>query len=39
VAPTRPHPASPSTPPANLVLAPGVAFIDKIRDALSGRHT
>lgn len=39
VAPTRPHPASPSTPPANLILAPGVAFIDKIRDALSGRHT
>lgn len=39
VAPTRPHPASPSTPPANLILAPGVAFIDKIRDAISGRHT
>ncbi|WP_020659557.1 hemerythrin domain-containing protein [Amycolatopsis benzoatilytica] len=37
IAPTRPHPASPSTPPANLVLAPGVAFVDKIRDALAGR--
>lgn len=39
VAPTRPHPASPSTPPANLILAPGVALVDKIRDALSGRQT
>lgn len=39
VAPTRPHPASPNHPPANLILAPGEAFIDKIRDALTGRHT
>lgn len=39
VAPTRPHPSSPSTPPANLVLAPGAAIIDKVRDALSGRQT
>lgn len=39
VAPTRPHPAAPDRPPANLVLAPGTAFIDKIRDALSGRNT
>lgn len=39
VAPTRPHPRSPSYPPTNLVLAPGAAFIDKIRDTLSGRQT
>jgi hemerythrin superfamily protein len=39
IAPTRPHPSAPSKPPANLILAPGTAFIDKIRDALSGRHT
>lgn len=36
-APTRPHPHAPDTPPANLLLGPGVGFIDKIRDALSGR--
>ena len=39
IAPTRPHPSAPSKPPANLILAPGTAFIDKIRDALSGRNT
>lgn len=39
VAPTRPHPSAPSHPPANLILAPGTAFIDKIRDTLTGRHT
>jgi hemerythrin superfamily protein len=36
-APTRPHPHAPDTPPANLILGPGVGFIDKIRDALSDR--
>ncbi|NJQ00340.1 hemerythrin domain-containing protein [Streptomyces zingiberis] len=36
-APTRPHPASPSTPPANKVLAPGAGLVDRVRDALSGR--
>jgi hemerythrin superfamily protein len=35
-APTRPHPAAPDRPPANLILAPGVGMIDKLRDALSG---
>ncbi|MFD9893482.1 hemerythrin domain-containing protein [Amycolatopsis sp. NPDC059027] len=39
IAPTRPHPAAPDRPPANLILAPGTAFVDKIRDALSGRRT
>jgi hemerythrin superfamily protein len=37
-APTRPHPHAPDTPPANLVLGPGVGFIDKIRDTLSHRE-
>jgi hemerythrin-like domain-containing protein len=36
-APTRPHPHAPDTPPGNLVLGPGVGFIDKIRDTLSHR--
>ncbi|GAB3993993.1 hemerythrin domain-containing protein [Glycomyces albus] len=36
-APTRPHPKAPDRPPANRILDPGVGFIDKIRDALSGR--
>ncbi|MER7864288.1 hypothetical protein ABTX61_34640 [Amycolatopsis japonica] len=34
-----PHPAAPDRPPANRILAPGTAFIDKIRDALSDRAT
>ncbi|QRP50951.1 hemerythrin domain-containing protein [Amycolatopsis sp. FDAARGOS 1241] len=38
-APTRPHPSAPDKPPANRLLAPGAAFIDKIRDALSSRST
>lgn len=36
-APTRPHPSSPSTPPANKVLDPGAGMIDRLRDALTGR--
>ncbi|MEV7548452.1 hemerythrin domain-containing protein [Amycolatopsis sp. NPDC089917] len=39
IAPTRPHPAAPDQPPANRILGPGTAFIDKIRDALEGRTT
>lgn len=39
IAPTRPHPAAPDRPPGNLLLNPGTAFVDKIRDALSGRST
>ncbi|EME60836.1 hemerythrin HHE cation binding domain-containing protein [Amycolatopsis decaplanina DSM 44594] len=39
IAPTRPHPAAPDRPPANRILAPGTAFIDKIRDALANRDT
>jgi hemerythrin HHE cation binding domain-containing protein len=38
-APTRPHPTTPVTPPANKVIDPAVAVLDKVRDALSGRPT
>ncbi|WP_042364598.1 hemerythrin domain-containing protein [Streptacidiphilus neutrinimicus] len=36
-APTRPHPAAPSTPPMNKILAPGAGLVDRARDMLSGR--
>jgi hypothetical protein len=38
-APTRPHPATPSTPPWNKVVDPVVALADKARDAMSRRVT
>jgi hypothetical protein len=38
-APTRPHPATPATPPWNKVVEPAVGVVDKVRDALSGRAT
>ncbi len=37
VAPTRPHPSSPSEGTALAALAPGVGLIDRVRDAFSGR--
>lgn len=37
MAPTRPHPAAPDTPPANKLLAPGAGMVDRIRDTLSRR--
>ena len=37
VAPTRPHPSAPDTPPANKLLGPATGLIDRVRDALSGR--
>ncbi|MFJ8668832.1 hemerythrin domain-containing protein [Streptomyces sp. NPDC093600] len=37
MAPTRPHPSAPDTPPANKLLAPGVGMVDRLRDAMSGR--
>lgn len=37
IAPTRPHPAAPNTPPANLLVAPGAGLIDRLRDALTKR--
>ncbi len=39
MAPTRPHPSSPDTPPMNKILAPGVGLVDRVRDALSGRSS
>ncbi|UYQ66017.1 hemerythrin domain-containing protein [Streptomyces peucetius] len=36
-APTRPHPSSPQTPPANKLLAPGMGMVDRVRDLLTSR--
>jgi Hemerythrin HHE cation binding domain len=38
-APTRPHPAKPTTPPANKVVDPCIGAVDKIRDVLNRRTT
>ncbi len=37
LAPTRPHPHAPSTPPGNVVAGPAAALVDKARDAVEGR--
>lgn len=37
LAPTRPHPSAPDTPPGNKLLGPGAGLIDRMRDALTGR--
>lgn len=37
LAPTRPHPSAPDTPPLNKVLGPGVGLVDRVRDKLTGR--
>ncbi|MEV4115275.1 hemerythrin domain-containing protein [Nonomuraea sp. NPDC049695] len=37
LAPTRPHPLAPDTPPADKLLAPGTGLVDRIRDAITGR--
>ncbi|WP_371582033.1 hemerythrin domain-containing protein [Streptomyces sp. NBC_01314] len=37
LAPTRPHPAAPTKPPANRILAPGLGLVDRMRDVLNGR--
>jgi|SRR6266536_286350 hemerythrin superfamily protein len=37
VAPTRPHPAAPDTPPLNQLGGPVLGLVDRVRDALSGR--
>ncbi|MER7838150.1 hemerythrin domain-containing protein [Streptomyces sp. NPDC096040] len=37
LAPTRPHPAAPNTPPANKLLAPGAGLVDRARDFITGR--
>jgi hypothetical protein len=37
LAPTRPHPSAPDTPPANKLLAPGAGLVDRVRDLVTGR--
>jgi hemerythrin superfamily protein len=37
LAPTRPHPSAPDTPPLNKILGPGVGLVDRARDKLTGR--
>ncbi|MGI5405056.1 hemerythrin domain-containing protein [Streptomyces sp. CA-135486] len=37
LAPTRPHPSAPSTPPGNKLLAPGAGLVDRARDFVTGR--
>ncbi|MER7537580.1 hemerythrin domain-containing protein [Streptomyces sp. NPDC097704] len=37
MAPTRPHPAAPSSPTASKLLAPGAGLVDRARDFMTGR--
>lgn len=37
LAPTSPHPRSPSTPPGNLVAAPVAKVVDSVRDRILGK--
>jgi hemerythrin superfamily protein len=37
LAPTRPHPGAPDTPPGNKLLAPGAGLVDRVRDFVTGR--
>jgi hemerythrin superfamily protein len=37
VAPTRPHPAAPNSALFHTLVGPGVGFIDRLRDRLTGR--
>ncbi|HEX6330277.1 MAG TPA: hemerythrin domain-containing protein [Actinomycetota bacterium] len=39
MAPTRPHPHAPSSPPANLVAGLAGAVVDRVRDAISDRSS
>jgi len=39
LAPTRPHPSAPDTPPGNLVLGPIAGLFDRLRDAATHRGT
>lgn len=39
LAPTRPHPAAPDTPPLNKIAAPVMGVVDKARDAVTHRPT
>ncbi|WP_449063957.1 hemerythrin domain-containing protein [Planomonospora algeriensis] len=37
IAPTRPHPAAPDKPPANMMVGPLTGLVDRMRDAITGR--
>jgi hemerythrin-like domain-containing protein len=39
LAPTRPHPSAPDSPPLNAVVGVPTGIIDRIRDKMSGRST
>jgi hemerythrin superfamily protein len=39
LAPTRPHPSAPDSPPMDKVLGVPMGIIDRIRDKMSGRET
>jgi hemerythrin-like domain-containing protein len=39
LAPTRPHPSAPDSPPGDIVLGVPTGIMDRIRDAMSGRST
>ncbi len=39
LAPTRPHPNAPHSELFHKTLGPGVGLVDRLRDALTGRHT
>jgi hemerythrin superfamily protein len=39
LAPTRPHPGAPNAKLFHKVVGPGVGFVDRLRDKLSGRTT
>ena len=39
LAPTRPHPGAPNAKLFHQVVGPGVGFVDRLRDKLSGRTT
>jgi hemerythrin superfamily protein len=36
LAPTRPHPGAPSTPPGNILASPAAAVVDRVRDRMRG---
>ncbi|MBG0829172.1 hemerythrin domain-containing protein [Planomonospora sp. ID67723] len=37
IAPTRPHPSAPDTPPGNMMMGPLAGLVDRVRDAITGR--
>ncbi|MEU5842257.1 hemerythrin domain-containing protein [Rhodococcus sp. NPDC047139] len=39
LAPTRPHPSAPHSELFHKTIGPGVGMVDRLRDALTGRHT